>query len=320
MKVATFHFNWAANNDFDRMLRVLVYSATQAGLPIDVVTLGTFDVGKREFKTDNTYKMRAWNAYVQEQENGTNLLLIDSDTEILESPAIVFEKGFDLAFTIRTSENRPNTGVVFVRVNERTKAFFQKWHDVQNEMYYNINKYIDLFRQYRGLNQTALMYCRQNGYADGLQIIELPCNMYNACTDDHRSPRPTKQYIVHYHYGDLRQEILRKPSKMRSHYLLVQNNTARYNRLLRRAEHWRDMEKRAESIDITPHIYTLQTEIIADEHTRPDSPARTAWGRDRARQTNRPSKNGRNNRKTEAAKRLEASRRGNPFRLTRQGG
>ena len=313
MKIATFHFNWSDNKHFDRMTRVLIHSALELGIEVDVVSLGSFESGSRHFKTDNTYKMRAWNAYMQEQPDGTDILFMDSDTQLLRCPRHVFDQPFDMAMTIRSESPRPNTGVLFVRVSPKTKMFFSAWLATQEMMYKNLTPYMELFKQYRGLNQTALMYLRTRGHMEHLDILELPCVKYNACTEDHIKKEPSDRVAIHYHYGDLRHEMLSRRRRMPNGL----GQTMAHRNIRAHVARWREAEKKASDIQIEDYVYTLRTQIRADEHTRPDFPAaKKARGRDRTRQQRR-SQNERllASRRRDAA-RVEGAGR-TPFRLTR---
>jgi len=73
-------------------------------------------------------KIQALRDRVVAGEDGEELLLLDADTFVLRNPAEVFgDAEFDIAHCPRPGRFPTNTGVVFVRVNDRTRRFVDAW-------------------------------------------------------------------------------------------------------------------------------------------------------------------------------------------------
>lgn len=122
---------------YERMARVLEISARKycPRWEIRVRNVGEspFDykndgVQGKDFYNNNGWKSVQWNEIVQASEEGDRLLLIDADTLIRGSLDSVWEKEFDVAITTREGNNPINSGVIFVRINERSKVFFDQVH------------------------------------------------------------------------------------------------------------------------------------------------------------------------------------------------
>lgn len=248
MRVITTHFNWSDSNQFDRMLKVLIYTVTSCGLPIQVISLGTME-GSRSHKLDNMWKARMLNYAVQNATNGEQLLLVDCDAIMTADPSHVFDQPFDIAITMRSRTGKINSGVVFVRVSERVKQFYEKWLEIQETMFVDAYFMGDWYKQYRGINQAAFMWCRESGIADDLDILELPCRVYNSCTDDHPAPKPQERYIIHMHFGELRKMLFTKKRDIRK-----TRNLRRHQRMLGLRELWLEKEKEAEHIRVEDYI------------------------------------------------------------------
>lgn len=262
MKLVTLHFDREENREFEEMTRTLVYSAEQVGInDITVLTLGNVK-GKREHKFDNMLKFRSWVHYINRCEDGEEVMLIDSDTFIVNNPEHVFYMGFDLAITVRSKKQKVNTGVVFIRVSDKIKRFFNKWLEVQEQFYkdYSIGDVketlgYEWYRSWAGINQAALMYCIQKGYSKefGLELLMFPCKLYNACMEDWYAPAPKNRYIIHCNFGDLRHVIFgRKPNKT--------TNKRRKDRLYNVANVWKQLNEKAQSIDLTKYKYAITEE------------------------------------------------------------
>lgn len=146
----------------------------------------------------NTQKMIAWDAAVQAAPDGAEILLIDCDAMVVGPLDEVWTIPFDLAITTKRHTRFPfNSGVVFVRVNARTRAFFRAWRDENLVMLRDRDHHQVWRRGYGGINQAALGRALESGWAQGLHVHELPCAEWN-CEDSHwREFDPAVTRIVH---------------------------------------------------------------------------------------------------------------------------
>lgn len=132
--------------------------------------------------TTNTDKLKKWNDIVQEAEG--NIVLMDCDTLLLKDVSHVFNMDFDVAYTKRTAGERfpLNGGVVFVRANKETKAFFKEWLEVNNRMMSDSDFHRPYYKKYAGINQASFGHLLEKG--PNIDIIDVPCRKYNACDVD----------------------------------------------------------------------------------------------------------------------------------------
>lgn len=149
---------------------------------------------------DNTHKLDRWNEFVQLQADGSRVLLLDADTFITNRIDDVWERPFDIAYTVRDASYRLplNGGVVFLRVNDRTKALMAAWAGANRQMLTDKPLHRTWYRKFGGMNQASLGYVlsRVDG-APNLAISQLPCREWNcedSCWDAFDSSRTR---IVH---------------------------------------------------------------------------------------------------------------------------
>jgi hypothetical protein len=126
--------------------------------------------------------MECWYEAVSMAPDGAELLLIDVDTVILRSLDAVWQQAFDIAYTTKPSRFPFNSGVVFVRVNDRSRAFVKTWRDENLRMLTSETHHQAWRRKYGGINQASLGYTLDSKLAAGVQLVQLPCVEWN-CED-----------------------------------------------------------------------------------------------------------------------------------------
>jgi hypothetical protein len=130
----------------------------------------------------NAHKQWYWAKAVDEAPDDTRMLLIDADTAILRPLDTVWEYGFELAYTIRIGSRFPlNGGVVFLRVNKRTRDFMRRWAERTSENLADPNARNTWRRDYGGVAQAALVTLL-NQRDHGLNLHKLRCVEWN-CED-----------------------------------------------------------------------------------------------------------------------------------------
>jgi hypothetical protein len=104
-------------------------------------------------------------------------------------------------------ENPGNGGVVFVKNNERSIKFIERWRDVNDRMYID-KKFHETWRaKYAGINQAAFGYMIEKENRD-IKLITVPCMKYN-CTDEGWKHITEDTHAIHYK-GVLRATVLGK--------------------------------------------------------------------------------------------------------------
>jgi len=181
--------------EWDRLARVLRHTARQhlQGWDVNVERIAPERKVANQYGdpgyTANALKLDRWVQLVNEARDGDRLLLIDTDTVVLAPLDPVWDMAFDVALTTKVSGSRPpfNAGVVFCRVNERTRSFFRYWRFCDEEMLRNGGLFQDVRKRYVGLNQSALGWMLElRGQPGRLPDIEdlflrwIPCSEWNA--------------------------------------------------------------------------------------------------------------------------------------------
>ena len=158
----------------------------------------------------NYYKLKFWRDLVKENMGG-NIILLDADTLLLKDPRVRFDqdKSFDLCFTDRVDRKHPiNAGVIFVRCNERTAAFFDTWCDYDERVFTDSNYFAQAQQVAYGQNQASLgMQLKENATC-GCNITYVPCAEWNSVNSCWPSFEYDKTYILHVKNGGLREYAL----------------------------------------------------------------------------------------------------------------
>lgn len=146
---------------------------------------------------ENTEKLRLWVDFLNKIKDD-NIILIDADMMVLSDVSGVFKDKFDIGCTRRTKDGRIkyNGGVMFVKKNERSLAFFQKFKEINDQMYKDRNFHAIWRQKYSGMNQAAFGWMSEN-YKGNIILREYPCAIYNAVSDDWGTFDRNKTKIVH---------------------------------------------------------------------------------------------------------------------------
>jgi hypothetical protein len=157
----------------------------------------------------NTQKMEAWWARVMAEPDGTPVLLMDADTMIVRPLDDIWDRAFDVAYTVKPeSERFPfNSGVVFLRVSPRVRAFVQAWRDENRYMLAHPVHHQEWRKRYGGINQAALGQMFTTGVTAGLDVLAIPCQEWNCEDSSWAAFDPEVTRIVHLK-GALRQAVL----------------------------------------------------------------------------------------------------------------
>lgn len=231
-----------------RLARVLDYSARQqcSTWNIDVRAIMPTPApaadGTPAYE-HNQQKLDHWAQAVEESRDGDQLLLIDADTMVLRPLDAIWQLSFDVVITTRpTSCRLPfNAGVVFARVNTRTRHFFVRWTLENRRMLRDRLRHQEWRKHYGGINQAALgcvMHDESAKPADQrVQFLELPCREWNCEDSSWPSFDPSLTRIVHVKSA-LREAALA---------------TGRTSPALRELLHiWRRLDKAARGSEVSP--------------------------------------------------------------------
>lgn len=169
---------------------------------------------REKIHTSASRKMEFWLEAIRNLECGTNVIFLDCDTLVVQNPKLFFNThdldfNFDFGFAYKNHQDENlhwpiNTGVVFARVSEPVKKFFQLWAgetrrllDHPELLDRRINLWggedqasLGMLLESRDPNILTLPRCLH-----GIIIRGYPCDMINECRC---MPITSKLYIIHY--------------------------------------------------------------------------------------------------------------------------
>lgn len=174
------------NEEYPHLIEMAIESAARFGIETIVVGNLCFDGAKfLAFNGDAELHLMNWVLAAQRYYLNSifflqNSIFFSPDALFIHHPKIVFEKNFDVAFTVREHKLYPiNNGVIFLKPAGREKIV-QFW----DRCLTRCKEYpLDIQGWYG--DQKSLADELDNGAAKriGLDVLTLPCSIYNAHTD-----------------------------------------------------------------------------------------------------------------------------------------
>ena len=149
---------------------------------------------------ENSEKLNLWIEHMKDCED-QNIVLIDCDMMVLDNISEIFNEDFDIAVTRHNGDRGRipyNGGVICVKKSDKTNLFFNEFLQINNKMYKDREFHEPWRTKYAGMNQAAFGYMLEN-YDSDINIMEIPCSIYNLCSEDwgkfnKLTPRPK---IIH---------------------------------------------------------------------------------------------------------------------------
>ncbi len=154
----------------------------------------------------NTQKLDHWVAALEALPDGARLLLIDADIMILRPLDDIWDREFDLAYTIRKAPVQVgskdylfpfNLGVMFWRVSPRVRSFVRAWRDRNHQLFENPGDHLAWRKRFGGVNQAAFGQLLEEGGAGALALLELGCEEWNCEESAWDRFDPARTRIVH---------------------------------------------------------------------------------------------------------------------------
>lgn len=207
------------SKEYDEMALALKRSveANSPNTPIRIRRVKTKDKeildqkgGFREVIMDNARKTKHHLKVMKDAKNGELIGMFDVDLIVLNDLSSIEEMDFDLAYTIRRSDNYLpiNSGVVFVRKSKKTMQFYQDWHDNVMFMLEHPETYSVWTKKYGGINQCGLGMMLEESHT--LKTLKLPCREWNMTSDLYMGFASSTK-IVHVQSGLRKSLIYRFP-------------------------------------------------------------------------------------------------------------
>lgn len=197
MKAVTVFFG----NEYVKLKDTFVASWNRnCDIPIEVIEIDPPNIGDQvPGYYFNHAKLSAWVEAVQ-----GDTILIDCDMLCISDISDGFGTVHHIGITEKRSGSPINAGVVFVRDNPLSRAFLEKWIEVDGKMLHDPAFHSTYWKVYRGMNQSSLGWMIENGYND--IVTRLPCNTYNLCDGEWENWRESKMIHIK---GFLRQKVLK---------------------------------------------------------------------------------------------------------------
>lgn len=133
------------------------------------------------WKAANSDKLRHWVDCCDKLPDGAQAILLDVDTFIRDDPSDAWDTPFDVGLTKRRESHKYpfNGGVVFIRVNHRSRRFMRQWLAANEYLRKNPQAHRPWRLSHGGMNQAALGFILAQGVA--CKVAHLPTWRFNAC-------------------------------------------------------------------------------------------------------------------------------------------
>lgn len=138
-------------------------------------------------------KMYMWNKIMEDQEDEGLIILSDLDTLYLKDVSDAFDTGLDIGYTAKddTSLRYPlNTGILFFRVNDRSKRFLKGWMEETNRILYDKDRSKEAIDTFGGVDQKSLsiMIGKSTNFfglteSNGVKLFGFKASQYNVHKD-----------------------------------------------------------------------------------------------------------------------------------------
>lgn len=191
MKVRTFVYG--NSKIYTRCSKVLKYSINKFNPDIDFEIIHVKDKdldrnitsmmgkGRNSHDTNNALKTKYQMELVQSMENGELLCLLDSDMMCTGEIRSIDQLDFDLALTDKEGlqiKGPINSGVIFVRISDKTKEWFRRWWLEAEYLLNNVKELRAEKAKFAGINQSALDRLMRQEHDLNIKLI--PCRIWNS--------------------------------------------------------------------------------------------------------------------------------------------
>jgi len=148
--------------------------------------------------TDNNAKLWMWSDFVSSQPDDARVMLCDVDLLILKDVRSVFDDGFDIAYTVRDARVPFNSGVMFIRVNDRSRLFVHEWARASQRIVDMGRRAEFYIKDCVGGNQKAFRDTKRIcvEWDDPPYIVPIPCEIWN-CEQESYSKFSEETRVLH---------------------------------------------------------------------------------------------------------------------------
>lgn len=182
MKIICNHFG---DESFGRMAEALKRSVEQNSPDAEFVEIVTGrpeeQPGLLRHYTDNHEKLCFWRDAFNSLDDGDEVVLMDADTIVLGDLSPAFGEPYDIGWTWRPGRLPVNSGVVYLRCNDRSRAFMDAWVRRDTQLMNHRGLADHGRRKYGGANQASFMWLiTHGGGQDIADCHALMCKHWNS--------------------------------------------------------------------------------------------------------------------------------------------
>ena len=138
-------------------------------------------------------KMYMWNKIMEDQEDGSLVILSDLDTLYLKDVSDAFDTGLDIGFTAKDDPSLRyplNTGILFFKVSDKSRRFLKEWTDITDRVLHDITLSKEAIDTFGAADQKSLslMVGKDKDFLglteiDGVKLVGLRASLYNLHKD-----------------------------------------------------------------------------------------------------------------------------------------
>ncbi len=180
------------NPNYARMAAVLEYTARKHNPGAEV---RVWNVDPRATNRSDAFvvKAREWTRLINDSPDGTELVLLDTDTMVLGELASAFEYGQLIAVTTRGGQlSTLNSGALYVRVDRYVRIWFEDW---ERETWPWVARNEPHRIRFGDQDALKLLCVRATGTLRSPRPAQLPCAIWNA--EQHCWPPDPDCRVVH---------------------------------------------------------------------------------------------------------------------------
>jgi SAM-dependent methyltransferase len=177
MKAHAWCFPHGYDNRWERMAKVLRYSASRVGLDVEIHMMDKPEGMATDPKVASNHgKLKLWNQAVQDATEP--IILLDADMYCQRNPAELPKIVEHVGITWRPEgqEVPVNGGFVFVQPTQEAKAFFQEWVEADDLLRSNPGLHMKYRQKWAGMNQSSLGHLIETSNPP---LTRLECLDYN---------------------------------------------------------------------------------------------------------------------------------------------
>lgn len=131
-------------------------------------------------KKDVEFAFKKITNYILSSKSKEVIAVCDVDLMFLKPITDIENMSFDIALTVRESKTKYNTGLWFCRPTKKTRIFIKKWIRNTHLLMCKFERNLQYILRQGGIDQAGLFMTLEKNPDMDINIIELPCQEWNA--------------------------------------------------------------------------------------------------------------------------------------------